>query len=110
MSKEDNQSKHTPRPWYYDGSNYIFTTEGNKMIAEIRGYGSGEPMDANGKLMSAAPDLLEVVKEVEWIERGWCGNCDRVDYSQCCPLCKRDKEQGHSEDCELSAALKRVEG
>ena len=67
-------SKHTKGPWQYDGESFIFASpmrEG-RMIAEIRGWGwlqkKGEKegmaeQDANGFLISTAPDLLEACKE-----------------------------------------------
>lgn len=60
--------KHTPGPWRYDGRAYIWgpksemvamTHEDTEYIALIRGAGEALPMDANARLIAAAPELLD---------------------------------------------------
>ncbi|KKN27819.1 hypothetical protein LCGC14_0860820 [marine sediment metagenome] len=49
----------TKGPWKYDGQVFIFGP-GGEMIAEVRGVGGDLPMDANGHVLGASRDLLEV--------------------------------------------------
>ncbi len=71
--------KHTPGPWKDDEmACYVFA--GNMMVCQIRGWGhltgrgalnlpedkAIEIQKANGRLIAAAPDLLEACKE--WVE------------------------------------------
>lgn len=64
-------SKHTPGPWRYDRCNGSPTT-GEHMIAggkpgylaEVRDCGSGD-VSANARLIAAAPDLLEALRDCE---------------------------------------------
>lgn len=67
-------SKHTPGPWEYeDAGAQIFAEDGQRHIADVRGYGAlstamGDAaacaqMDADGRLIAAAPDLLEACKK-----------------------------------------------
>ena len=57
---------HTPGPWTYSDSGYVFGTidieQGRRLIAGVRTH----HMDA--RLISAAPDLLEALLDViyEW--------------------------------------------
>lgn len=73
-------SKHTPGPWTYEAvSQTVYgISEGgcNKtvepfMIANVRGWGhlqylpnGAEIQDANGRLLAAAPDLLEALENI----------------------------------------------
>ena len=64
---------HTPEPWkYHEAGAIVMTEDGQMSIADIRGFGRLEKdfgtsaaikiMDANGRLIAAAPSLL---KEIE---------------------------------------------
>jgi hypothetical protein len=68
-----NNAKHTPAPWFLDDSNprlirfyyplKLRPPADNKgTLAEV--WGSPEEVVANGRLMAAAPDLLEACMEV----------------------------------------------
>ena len=66
------QTQHTPGPWYADRRGHIWRygggVAGDKPLAAVsRGwYGedeSGYPVEANARLIAAAPDLLAVVEE-----------------------------------------------
>ena len=56
--------KHTPGPWKtlktFGGVTHVMTQD-DKSIALLRGY--KHPYSANARLIAAAPDLLDVVKE-----------------------------------------------
>lgn len=67
--------KHTVGPWEYHKSAMIVMDESGQMsVCDIRGFGSlqnalgcegaAEVMDANGRLIAAAPDLLKSLREL----------------------------------------------
>jgi len=61
----------TPGPWEYEPRGQMIVTDhGQKMIADIRGWGwiqylpEGEKIqDANGYLIAATPELYEFIKD-----------------------------------------------
>lgn len=64
------ETKHTPGPWHYTQQDQQVHLPGDhsKSIADIRGWGwiqklpnPEEIQDANGKLIAAAPELLEAL-------------------------------------------------
>ena len=74
--------KFTPGPWEFDGMEYIFKTPigDGKMVAQIRGWGwlqkKGEDagiaeQEANARLIAAAPDMYEALKELEESVEYW---------------------------------------
>jgi len=52
-------SEPTKGPWMYDRTLYIWGPKG-EMIAEVRGAGADLPQDANGLVLGASWDLLDV--------------------------------------------------
>lgn len=61
-------SKHTPGPWKTQLVDDTTVVDGNGLvIAHIGGLYLGDacPMEANARLIAAAPDLLEALKAVE---------------------------------------------
>lgn len=65
--------EHTPGPWKYDEAGAMVLTEDDRMtIADIRGFGSLhveigtsdaiKTMDANGRLIAEAPNMLAVLR------------------------------------------------
>lgn len=83
------QAKHTPGPWFeYGGSIYGHgDTPGDTYIAEMA-YGDGmnetskEQALINARLIAAAPDLIEALREI--IDHGImdapgiCSGCDKA--------------------------------
>ena len=71
-------------------------------------YGSvkEETAEANARLIAAAPDLLALVEQVEWLEvdEGLQGDFDM------CPICYGIRQEGHADGCKLQATLARVRG
>ena len=57
-------SKHTPGPWDMDEGDYgIYQIETSDQIAEVFSHHPDEELKANARLIAAAPDLLEVLKQ-----------------------------------------------
>ena len=54
-------SKYTESPWLYS-KNTVSGSNGSEMVAEVYGFDTLEKK-ANGKLIAAAPDLLEACQE-----------------------------------------------
>ena len=93
------EDKFTPKPWYVDanGMNYTVWVKGkfrDIMIAQVDYL-----YDAN--LISAAPDMFEVIESVEWINH----EKDGFPY---CPCCGHFKVNGHHKDCKLDAVLRKA--
>lgn len=73
-------SKHTPGMWVVvhsgiapdiAGPHFEVTGDGNERVCSLSRSGGRMRMEANGKLISAAPELLEVLKEVQaWRNAG----------------------------------------
>ena len=104
-------TEHTPGPWHVrmqrvDPRPYIYagdvllaktyrTTLHNRLTQEI-----GE---ANAALIAAAPDMLEVLEQLEWAGCDYLGN-------PICPKCEQRKTAGHDMDCALNAVIKKAKG
>lgn len=58
---------------------------------------------ANARLISAAPDLLEALKAIEWVATE---DSSREDF---CPSCDRLRQYGHTETCGTAAAIAKAE-
>lgn len=115
-------TRHTPGPWEATPGGIVRTTDTCQFIAETYGrdgVGDWRPMaqqEADARLMAAAPDLLEVLRSVEW-----SGLEDHPDggYYGACPSCgggdadnpaTPEGYAGHAQDCELAAAIARATG
>jgi hypothetical protein len=58
-------SKHTPGPWHVKRDNGIYAKDryiGLSLEGHL--YGSDLPCETNARLMAAAPELLEALKEL----------------------------------------------
>lgn len=57
-------AQHTPGPWKTNGDPYVSTGDGKHSIAftDCRGISDAEAK-ANARLIAAAPDLLEALKD-----------------------------------------------
>jgi hypothetical protein len=98
----------TPGPWHIESLEMLE----NAVIA-FAGYvvsiikpipGGMEIAEANARLISTAPELFEALKAVEWGYERCDGELD------CCPNCHEPEEKGHDKDCQLAAAIRKVEG
>jgi hypothetical protein len=95
---------YTPGPWFFDKRTLSIGFSGG-WIASVddqhrEGEGLGVIFD-DGKLIAAAPDLLEVLRAVEWLD-------DRGIFY--CPWCDYLRDSGHSEDCPRQQAIAKAEG
>lgn len=119
-------SAHTPGPWNLEldamdeGDIGVFGTGMVPIaIVDVRDFPDDDmspPREtalANGHLMAAAPDLLAVLRAIEW-----SGN-DAVEGWPCCPSCGapslnvdvgEDPGGDHAERCDLAAAIAKAEG
>ena len=78
-----NEAKHTPGPWEYDYGRYIRKEDTGGTIAlmcESDGHVDPEhatsmPLEANARLIAAAPDLLEALQDlsISASESGYSG-------------------------------------
>jgi len=72
---------HTPGPWSvdWDGedlwNNHIVCSEGRICFMAHSGTERQDEFDANAQLISAAPDLLEALREIETICTESAGAC-----------------------------------
>lgn len=119
----------TPGPWMVDEhcDTMIWTVgdpygHGRMRIADLRGWGhlSGQGacrfnedkaaaiQDANGRLIAAAPDLLMVLRGMEWLGL----NDGRGVTHRQCPACSalQSRGTGHNPYCGLAAAIAKAEG
>lgn len=62
-------SGHTPGPWYVSGLD-VLSTHQNQGVCEVFGSRENVTSAANRNLIAAAPELLEVLAEVEALTEG----------------------------------------
>jgi hypothetical protein len=109
-------TEHTPGPWIHipnenfrPGAVLIWTSKGpgHGAICELSGPNHyAETMaqhEANAALIATAPDMLEVLEQLEWAGCDYLGN-------PICPKCEQRKTVGHYTDCALNAAIKKAKG
>lgn len=115
------KATHTPGPWEAIPGGIVREAGKSRLIADCyaRGFGDwrGEAQrDADAHLIAAAPNLLAALRAVEW-----AGLEDDPDggYYGACPSCgggdpdnpaTPEDHVGHTEDCELAAAIARATG
>jgi hypothetical protein len=63
-------SKHTDGPWWFDDDYYVLAGEEADIICELW----TSDREANGKLIAAAPDMLEALQAVEGEIDGYRGD------------------------------------
>ena len=105
-------SDYTPGPWqiqeYVNYEGWSIWGSGDGCIAE-RWYASPRDnsenarMQANARLIAAAPDMLELLEQLEWAGCDYLGN-------PICPRCEQRKTARHDMDCALNAAIKKAKG
>jgi hypothetical protein len=109
-------SGHTPGEWRFVTAQYNGPQTGDDKVGSIVAVdGDGDPWyvaevcgdvpewEANAALLKAAPDLLAILKKVDW--RG--GDCYDSGF---CPSCGNLPVEAHAADCALSAAIAKAEG
>lgn len=95
-------SKHTPGPWAVNDETWVVCS-GDYFIAdcEVSHFMAQNEREANARLIAAAPEMMAVLKSVEWVPS---------DDGLECPLCWCKKGSGHQDDCPLSSVLAKAEG
>jgi len=99
MKGDDRKARmpHTQGPWKYDDEGQYIFGPNTEMIAEIRGYGEYLPQEANGRLIAAAPELLEALESCLSTIQMECPECDG---------CKADL----CTQCRAKAAIRKAKG
>jgi hypothetical protein len=99
----------TPGPWKI--AHFSVVGKNDRLVANCGGYQTNFDEDkiqkesrANTLLISAAPELYEAVKAVEW------NGFDSQENGDICPVCCKYKVEGHAHNCKLNAALKKARG
>jgi len=101
-------SKHTPGPWYslkdtlHEGQYFVrVQTYGYAPLATVRGdkRSTLKQSEANARLISAAPDLLEALKSLLW----YVDQLEMVVYSA-------DDNGTHEEVAKAKAAMAKATG
>jgi hypothetical protein len=69
---------HTPEPWSYeyarDGHHYVFAADGPVAVVSVQI--DPDQQEANARLITAAPNLLAMLKEAEEVFEEIVGSCD----------------------------------
>jgi hypothetical protein len=110
--------KHSPGPWKWERSKgdpevgMVYDADGNEVTVGHCGCcfpGDEHCTKADGMLIAAAPEMLELLRGVEWLGNRragpacpWCAGSH--------PLAGRLVMSGHGPDCQLAALLARVDG
>ena len=107
-------SEHTEGPWkidsfektYYYGYHRIEASN-ERGIADIFWTEDASIEDeANAHLIAAAPDMIEVLKRLEWVKEHAPGGT----YFLVCPICGATKGAPHADDSAPAAALAKARG
>lgn len=109
MSKQ-----HTPGPWVADNEyGTVVALEDGGYVAEAYDGMKGVDTDreialANARLIAAAPQLLELLDQLEWINLGnladQCPSCGGFEPGSNLSL------EGHKAGCALAAAIAKAKG
>lgn len=90
---------HSPGPWsvHPHFSSRVIGPDESK-IADVS-YRPHTEEDANARLIAAAPEMLEMLRRLEWeADEEYCLACGNLERS------------GHMPDCELSALIRKAGG
>jgi hypothetical protein len=95
-----NDVKHTPGPWkaeYFRGDRGSVHCPDGRCVCVV--------YDNDAPLIAAAPEMLAMLKELEW-------QGDMECQSDICPMCGADWAEGrsHVENCRLAALIAKAEG
>lgn len=114
FSMSEEKAQYTPGPWVLDLYNHEYSSAIADAVHvaewsdEQEDYSESESrtIEANARLIAAAPTIYEALKAVEWLDGG---------HIRICPSCHRGKDAnlaampGHNPGCQLRAALDMVE-
>ena len=71
---------HTPGPWKKDGLKVIAGTRGTICVCPVVSLGGVFNVEANARLIAAAPELLDALKKIAK------GTCVMGNGNQACPI------------------------
>ena len=95
---------HTPGPWRFyaaeeapNGKPGVYSRYySDEDVAVCGNHSKAWPLiEADARLIAAAPDLLEALKAALW---------------NGCPVCCRPRDGGHDDGCQVVAAIAKAEG
>jgi hypothetical protein len=100
--------KFTPGPWRLDNEDVgiIYICHRNTICPDTaicKINNNDDIAFANGHLISAAPCLYDALSKVEFVY-------DVENDMMYCPSCGKWKKDGHTDRCQLHAALKKARG
>src|SRR5690349_17056477 len=85
-------SRHTPGPWHYSDGQDVYTHQvrdaDNRLLGSCS-QGTRPELEANARLMAAAPELLEAAKLLEEADQKWanCPDCESMLPGELCESC-----------------------
>lgn len=97
-------AEHTPAPWTLSGG-FIMgrRADGSHVtVADVIGIPGRADVDADIRLIAAAPQLLDSLLAVEWAGSKQDAHGDEV---ECCPNCGAPHGGFHYQHCELRDSL-----
>ena len=97
---------HTPGPWIKDGLSVIVKQRGTICKCPTVPNRGVFDVEANARLIAAAPEMYAELKKIEWKYMGTLE--DDTDYI-ICPDCENERAEGHKKDCGLEQAIARAE-
>jgi hypothetical protein len=99
------ETKTSPGPWTWDDDRLVLTsaspTEGHHVILAIAEDYSIPPTLADSALIADAPDMLKLLRELEW------SGVEQWEDAPACPVCRTPAGTDHKE-CRLGALLDKL--
>jgi hypothetical protein len=90
----------TPGPWWNESG--VIHAQKDGMPGACVHVARGIESRADAELIAAAPDMLSLLRELEWMRDEWR-------TQEYCPACLSMKRDGHTRRCKLAAMLRRFE-
>lgn len=105
-------SGHSPAPWSHNASTGLIYDAKGEIIGSMIPCDPKTPpqaIDANRLVVSAAPQLLAALANVEWRGETWDAGLEVMNEG--CPYCHALKDHGvHKDDCLVMQALQAAKG
>lgn len=107
---------HSPGPWRWSEGGELLDAEGKGVpfewlrplilklpgFMELEAMTTATPLSNRAALIAKAPEMLSLLKELEWSSKF---ETDDGVMNEC-PECRRLNYEGHTPDCRLSALLR----